>query len=43
MIAAFLKKHFPGPLSETVCAIADVGDRGQDFPPDAGHHISTIS
>ena len=33
MIAAYLKKLYPGPLSQTVCAIADVGDRGQDFPP----------
>jgi hypothetical protein len=32
MIAAFLKQLYPGPLSTTVCAIADVGDRGQDFP-----------
>jgi hypothetical protein len=34
MIAAFLKQLYPGPLSKTVCAIADVGDRGQDFPPE---------
>lgn len=33
MIAAFLKQLYPGPLSNTICAIADVGDRGQDFPP----------
>ena len=35
MIAAFLKQLYPGPLSKTVCSIADVGDRGQDFPPEA--------
>jgi len=47
MIAAFLKQLYPGPLSKTVCAIADVGDRGQDFPPeiesDAECHVQRIS
>jgi len=32
MVAAFLKQHYPGTLSESICSAADVGDRGQDFP-----------
>jgi len=39
MIAAYLRQLYPGPLSQTVCAIADVGDRGQDFPPSDGGHV----
>lgn len=31
MVAAYIKKNYPGPLSDTVCAMADVGDRGQDY------------
>lgn len=31
MVAAFLKEKYPGPLSDTVCALADVGDRRQDY------------
>lgn len=27
MVAAYLKEEFPGPLSATVCAMADVGER----------------
>lgn len=33
MVAAFLKKHYPGKLSETVCRVADVGDRNVEYPP----------
>jgi len=36
MVAAFLRHLYPGELSKIVNAIADVGDRGQDFPPKAG-------
>jgi len=43
MVAAFLKQLYPGPLSETVCAIADVGDRGQDFPPNAEGSVAVQS
>ncbi|KAL9126342.1 MAG: hypothetical protein Q9217_004588 [Psora testacea] len=31
MVAAFIKEKWPGPASEVVCAIADVGDRGVEY------------
>ena len=31
MVAAYLKEKYPGSLSDTVCALADVGDRGQEY------------
>ena len=31
MVAAYLKEKYPGVLSDTVCALADVGDRGVDY------------
>jgi hypothetical protein len=31
MIAAFIKEKYPGPLSETICAMADVGDKGETY------------
>jgi len=27
MVAAYIKEEYPGPLSETVCAMADVGEK----------------
>ncbi|KAF2475417.1 ThiJ/PfpI family protein, partial [Lindgomyces ingoldianus] len=32
MVAAYIRKRWPGTLSETVCKLADVGDRGQYYP-----------
>jgi len=32
MVAAFLRELYPGELSEGICEIADVGDRGADYP-----------
>lgn len=34
MIAAFLKDKVPGPLSEIVCTMADVGDKGEFYEMD---------
>ena len=31
MVAAYLRGVFPGPLAETVCAFAEVGDRGMGY------------
>jgi hypothetical protein len=31
MVAAYLREKYPGPLSDTVCMLADVGDRGQEY------------
>jgi len=31
MVAAYLREKYPDSLSDTVCALADVGDRGQDY------------
>jgi hypothetical protein len=31
MVAAYIHTTWPGPLAETVCAMADVGGRGQDY------------
>jgi hypothetical protein len=31
MVAAYLKEKYPGPLSETVVAMADVGDKGEFY------------
>lgn len=31
MAAAFLREKYPGPLSELVCKLADVGDRGDEY------------
>jgi hypothetical protein len=31
MVAAYIKENYPGPLSDAVCAMADVGDRGQEY------------
>jgi hypothetical protein len=33
MVAAFLRQSYPGILSETVCGVADVGDRNVEYPP----------
>ena len=32
MIAAYLKENFDPQLVTLVCALADVGDRGQEYP-----------
>ena len=31
MVAAYLKEKYPGPLSEAVCAMADVGEKGEFY------------
>lgn len=31
MVAAYIREKFPGPLSDTVCMLADVADRGQEY------------
>ena len=31
MVAAYLKEKYPGPLSEAVCAMAEVGDKGEFY------------
>ena len=31
MVAAYLKEKYPGVLSDTICALADVGDRGVEY------------
>ena len=31
MVAAYIKENYPGSLSDTVCAMADVGDRRQEY------------
>lgn len=31
MVGAYIRERFPGPLSETVLAMADVGDRNQEY------------
>jgi hypothetical protein len=31
MVAAYIREKYPGPLSDTVCMLADVGDRGQEY------------
>ena len=31
MVAAYLNETYPGPLSDTICAMADVGQRGQEY------------
>jgi hypothetical protein len=31
MVAAYIKENYPGPLSDTVCALADVGHREQEY------------
>ncbi|ORX93756.1 PfpI endopeptidase-like protein [Clohesyomyces aquaticus] len=31
MVAAYIRQRWPGSLSETVCAMADVGERGQYY------------
>jgi hypothetical protein len=31
MVAHYIKKRWPGPISDTVCGMADVGDKGQDY------------
>jgi len=31
MVAAYIREKYPGPLSDTVCMLADVGDRGQQY------------
>ena len=32
MVAAYIRERWGGPLAETVCAMADVGDRGAEYP-----------
>jgi hypothetical protein len=32
MVAAYLREKFPGPAAEAVIAMADVGDKGIDYP-----------
>lgn len=32
MVAAYLREKFPGPVTEAVIAMADVGDKGIDYP-----------
>lgn len=32
MVAAYLREKWAGPLGETVCAMAEVGDRGGEYP-----------
>jgi transcriptional regulator GlxA family with amidase domain len=31
MVAKYIRTTWPGPLAEAVCAMADVGDRGQEY------------
>lgn len=31
MTAAYIRQRFPGPLADTVCALADVRDRGTQY------------
>ncbi len=31
MVAAYIHEKWPGALSDTVCAMADVGDRGAEY------------
>ena len=31
MVAAYVREKWPGPLSDTVCAMADVGDREVEY------------
>lgn len=31
MVAAYLKQKYPGPMSETVCAMANVGEKGEFY------------
>lgn len=39
MIAAFLREKIPGPLSEIICTMADVGDKGEFYEMDK--HVET--
>jgi hypothetical protein len=32
MIAAYLKENFDPQLVKLVCGVADVGDRGEEYP-----------
>jgi hypothetical protein len=36
MVAAFLKEKYPGPVSEFVCAMADVGEKGEQYDTKVG-------
>ncbi|KAK3717444.1 hypothetical protein LTR37_005834 [Vermiconidia calcicola] len=36
MIAAFIKEKIPGPMSEAICAMADVGDKGEYYNSSVG-------
>lgn len=31
MVAAYLKEKYPGPISQAVCAMADVGEKGEFY------------
>lgn len=31
MVAAYIREHFNKELADLVCAMADVGDRGQEY------------
>lgn len=35
MVAAFIRENYPHEVAEIVCAVADVGDRPQEYPTSA--------